>query len=116
MTKMKRGIIMKLTWNNSDRDYIAKTKNFIFKLTYQDIGVMGYGKCYSLQVREIKSSSFEYLHKAFVTKDDGSIAIERYSVDKKLWVNLIDMLNRAESILEDNGFIFEQNGSKESDE
>lgn len=103
---------MKLIWNECDRDHLAKTENFIFKLSYQDIGVMGYGKCYSLQIREIKSSSFEYLHKSFVIKDDGSRAVEKYSVDEKLWRNIFDIISRAEEILEANGFILEPLSSK----
>lgn len=95
---------MKLIWNKSDRNYIAKSENFVFRLLYQDIGVLGYGKCYGLQVRKTTESKYEYLRISFVISDDGYRAVENCSVDKKIWENRNDILNRAEELLEDNGF------------
>lgn len=94
-----------LQWKFCDKDYIATKGNFVFKLTYQEIGVYGMGKCYSLQVRRIDESEFKYLHHAFVVKSDGNATEDRHSVGGVLWKETSKILAKAEGILSDNMYL-----------
>lgn len=95
----------KLNWKKSDRHYISRKDNFVFRLSYQNIGVYGIGKCYSLQVRQATEIEFKYIDYAFVISTDGYDCVNKYSVDKKLWNKIEEILCRAEIILEDNMYI-----------
>jgi hypothetical protein len=95
----------KLNWKKSDKHYVSKKDNFIFRLKYDDIGVYGSGKCYSLQVRQVTETDFKYISYAFVIRSDGYNCINKSSVDRKLWNNIEEILHRTEMILEDNMYI-----------
>ena len=62
-----------MIWRGSDNKYLARSidKGLVFRLNYQDLGVYGSGKCYTLQVRKQSDVEFTSLGYTFVIKDDG---------------------------------------------
>lgn len=95
----------KLSWKKCNNDYISSSGDFVFKLTYQDIGLYSSGKCYSLQTRKLDESKFEYLHYAFVVQTDGHHVEKRHGVGDKLWTDVDEIITETENILFDNLYI-----------
>ena len=97
--------ICQLSWKSTDKDYIAKSGDLVFRLKYQDIGVYGFGKCYSLQIRKISETEYKYLSYAFIIKSDGYEIELKKSVCNTLWSGIKEILLKTEEILSDNMYL-----------
>ena len=90
----------------TDRDYVAKEGDFVFRLHEIDIGVYSMGEAWVLQVRRNDESEFKSLGVAFWTVSDGGYETWRQkSVDRKLWKVGREMFKRAEEILKGFGYL-----------
>lgn len=99
---------MKLHWEYAGNDVAAKTDDLVFRLHEKYITDKKYSgkdfQTYQLQVRKRDNTSFKDLGYTFYMRVHFP-DYERISVDKKSWLDINQVINRAEEILEVLGFI-----------
>ena len=74
-----------MIWEEVDNDFVAKTKNVVYRLKLIDIGFYGSGKAYTLQARKVDEVKETSLGFAFWFNKDSSDRYKSKSVGGKLW-------------------------------
>lgn len=97
----------KLNWKRvTNKDLVAEYGNFVFRLHYREIGTYLMGRAWVLQVRKKDEAEFKNLGVQFWTMPDAGFNTWREkTVDRKLWKSIDEIVERAEEILHDFGYI-----------